>query len=52
MKKLKAAIPDGKFWIKLDATDIKTALQESMEGKLNGDAECRLARWKIGGTEN
>lgn len=26
---LKSANPDGRFWIKLDATDVKVALMES-----------------------
>ena len=37
--KLKEANPDGRFWLKLDGTDVKTALMESMKGVWNGDAD-------------
>ena len=36
---LKQANPDGRFWIKIDGTDVKTALMESMRGKWNGDVD-------------
>ena len=36
---LKKANPDGRFWIKIDGTDVKTALMESMRGKWNGDVD-------------
>ena len=44
MEKLKEATPDGRFWIKLDATDIKAALQESVDGKWNGDPDIQDGR--------
>ena len=34
---LKQANPEGRFWIKIDGTDVKVALMESMRGKWNGD---------------
>jgi len=34
---LKAANPDGRFWLKRDATDLKEALMESLLGVWNGD---------------
>ena len=37
--KLKEANPTGRFWVKIDGTDVKTALIESMRGKWNGDAD-------------
>lgn len=40
MKFLKSVCPDGRFWIKLDATDIKAALMESVKGIWSGD--CNL----------
>ncbi|XP_066270847.1 uncharacterized protein [Branchiostoma lanceolatum] len=39
LKDLKTANPKGRFWIKLDGTDLKPALQESTKGKWNGDPE-------------
>ena len=36
---LKQANPDGRFWIKIDGTDVKTALMESMRGEWNGDVD-------------
>lgn len=36
---LKEANPSGRFWLKLDATDIKEALMESMKGVWNGDVD-------------
>lgn len=35
----KEANPSGRFWIKLDATDLKEALMESMKGVWNGDED-------------
>ena len=32
---LKKANPDGRFWLKLDATDLKEALMESVSGVWN-----------------
>ena len=37
--KLKEANPSGRFWLKIDGTDVKTALMESMSGKWNGDVD-------------
>lgn len=39
MDELKKANPDGRFWIKIDATDIKKALMESGKKVWNGDAD-------------
>ncbi|XP_072044001.1 uncharacterized protein [Amphiura filiformis] len=39
LKKLKEASPDGNFWIKIDGTDIKPALQESKRQEWNGDVD-------------
>lgn len=36
---LKQANPEGRFWIKIDGTDVKTALMESVTGKWNGDVD-------------
>jgi hypothetical protein len=36
---LKQANPDGRFWIKIDGTDVKTALMVSMRGKWNGHVD-------------
>lgn len=36
---LQEANPNGRFWLKLDATDIKEALMESMKGVWNGDVD-------------
>ena len=36
---LQEANPNGRFWLKLDATDIKEALMESMRGVWNGDVD-------------
>ncbi len=36
---LKESNPDGRFWLKLDGTDIKAALQESVRGEWNGDPD-------------
>ena len=35
----KKAHPNGRFWIKLDGTDMKRCLQESLDGQWNGDSE-------------
>ena len=37
MKQLKEANPSGRFWIKLDGTDVESALMESMRKEWNGD---------------
>ena len=37
--KLKEANPTGRFWVKIDGTDVKTALMESTRGDWNGDAD-------------
>ncbi len=42
---LKKANPDGRFWIKIDGTDVKTALMELMLGKWNGDVD--LGDWAL-----
>lgn len=39
MQQLKQANPDGRYWIKLDATDIKAGTFESMKGVWNGDTD-------------
>ena len=39
LDELKRANPDGRFWLKLDGTDVKTGIQESMKGKWNGDVD-------------
>ena len=39
MKKFKAANPNGHFWIKLDATDIKAAIRESVKGNWMGEPD-------------
>ena len=36
---LKQANPKGRFWIKIDGTDVKVALMESMRVKWNGDVD-------------
>ena len=38
MERLKKAQPNGRFWIKADGTGIKPAIQESLAGEWNGDA--------------
>ncbi|KAI8503729.1 hypothetical protein Bbelb_187000 [Branchiostoma belcheri] len=44
LKDLKAANPKGRFSIKVDGTDIKPALQESMKGEWNGDPDLQDSR--------
>ena len=39
LKKLKKSNPDGRFWIKLDATDVKSGLMESVKRTWNGDVD-------------
>lgn len=39
LDELKKANPDGRFWLKLDGTDVKEGLMESMKGKWNGDVD-------------
>lgn len=39
MDALKASNPDGRFWIKLDATDVKVAVMESGRRVWNGDED-------------
>ncbi len=39
LAEVKEANPDGRFWVKIDVTDVKTALMESMSSKWNGDAD-------------
>ena len=36
---LKEVNPDGRFWLKLDATDLKVGLMESVSGVWNGDVD-------------
>lgn len=36
---LKEANPKGRFWLKLDATDLKEAIMESVKGVWNGDVD-------------
>ena len=38
-EELKEANPSGRFWLKLDATDLKDALIESMKSVWNGDVD-------------
>lgn len=39
MKELKSANHDGRFWIKLDGTDVRPALLQSMRKIWNGDMD-------------
>ena len=39
LKEMKNAYPSGRFWIKGDGCDIKPALQQSVKGVWNGDAD-------------
>ena len=39
VNQLKTANPDGRFWLKLDATELKEALMESFSGVWNGDVD-------------
>ena len=39
MKHLKESHPNGRFWLKVDACDIKPALMESVKGEWNGDID-------------
>ena len=39
LQQLKKAHPNGRFWLKLDGTDLKTCLQESLDGQWNGDVD-------------
>ncbi|XP_072017737.1 uncharacterized protein [Amphiura filiformis] len=41
LKTLKATNPDGRYWIKMDGTDIKSAIQQSMIGEWNGDVDMK-----------
>ena len=43
---LKSANPDGRFWLKLDGTDVKACLMESVKGVWNGDVD--LGDGKLG----
>lgn len=36
---MKDANPNGRFWIKIDGTDVKAALLESMRKEWNGDVD-------------
>ncbi|XP_068674869.1 uncharacterized protein [Montipora foliosa] len=36
---LKTANPDGRYWLKLDGTDVKECLMESVKGVWNGDVD-------------
>ena len=36
---LKKSFPNGRFWLKADATDVKICLQESLTGVWNGDSQ-------------
>lgn len=38
-EELKEVNPDGRYWLKLDATDVKEALMKSMKGVWNGDED-------------
>lgn len=39
LQQLKSANPDGRFWIKVDGTDVRPALLESMRKEWNGDVD-------------
>ncbi|XP_028512968.1 uncharacterized protein LOC114574477 [Exaiptasia diaphana] len=39
LDQLKSANPKGRFWIKIDGTDVKTALMESVRKVWNGDED-------------
>ena len=39
LKNLKKTNPDGRFWLKADACDIKAVLQQSTRGEWNGDSD-------------
>ena len=39
LDELKRANPDGRFWLKLDGTGVKTGIQEFVKGKWNGDLD-------------
>ena len=39
IKEPKKAHPNHHFWLKVDACDIKVALQESVKGKWDGDID-------------
>ena len=39
LEALKSANPDGRFWLKLDGTDVKACLMESVKGVWNGDVD-------------
>ena len=39
LDQLKTANPDGRFWLKLDATELKEALMEDFSGVWNGDVD-------------
>ena len=39
LKHLKEAHPNGRFWLKADACDIKSILQQSVHGEWNGDCD-------------
>ena len=39
LDQLKEANPDGRFWLKLDATDLKEGMMESAKGVWNGDVD-------------
>ena len=43
---LKEANPSGRFWLKLNTTDIKEALMESMKGVWNDDVDLGDAKLK------
>ena len=45
LKHLKEAHPEGRFWLKADACDIKSVLQQSVRGEWNGD--CDLGDGKL-----
>ena len=48
LSQLKKTFPQGRFWIKADATDLKVCLQESVRGVWNGDSQLDLVceHWK------
>ena len=41
--------PDGRYWLKIDGTDLKVAMQESVKNLWDGDAyiaDCQLAKFR------
>ena len=43
---MKESDSDGRFWLKLDATDLKEGLMESFKGVGNGDVDLGDGKWQ------